>query len=74
MTTEIEVLLAQQELYLFMVSDSNGGLRYYANFSRGGTPAHRAFIVGASFASDTGTRLLQNAINDPNYIKTHVTS
>lgn len=51
-----------------------GGYRLYANLARGGTPAQRFFIVGSSYLSDAGTRILKNAINDPNFILNHITS
>jgi hypothetical protein len=46
-------------------------LRYWANVSRGGTPAQRFFIISASIATDGGGRILLNILNDPAYVRNH---
>lgn len=51
-----------------------GGLRMWLNVSRGGTPGGRAFVIGTTIAADSVTRVLQNTINDPNYVREHYTN
>lgn len=51
-----------------------GALRLKANFTRGGTPVQRVFIIGSTLAADNLSRLLKNVINDQNYVKNHVDS
>ena len=38
----------------------------------GGTPATRAFVIASTLAADALSRVVNNTINDPSYIKSHV--
>ena len=40
----------------------------------GGTPATRAFVIVSTIAGDSLTKVINNTINDPDYVKNHVTS
>ena len=39
-----------------------------------GTPASRAFVVVSTIAGEAGAKIINNAINDPEYIKNHYRS
>ena len=49
-----------------------GGLRYWANMSRGGTPSQKLFIIGTTVGGDLLSRAIQNTINDPAYVKNQI--
>lgn len=38
---------------------------------RGGSPGSRAFIIGSTIVADSMTKILNNTINDPSYVKNH---
>jgi hypothetical protein len=38
----------------------------------GGTPSSRAFVIGSTLAAESVTRVFNNAINDPTYIRSHI--
>lgn len=48
-----------------------GGARFWFNFSRGGSPVQRFFIIGSTLAAYGFSRLLQNSINDPSFVIQH---
>lgn len=52
----------------------SGGLRLFLNVSKGGTPGGRAFVIGTTIAADSVTKVLNNTINDPNYVREHYNS
>lgn len=52
----------------------SGGLRIWLNVTRGGTAGGRAFVISTTIAADSVSRALQNTINDPNYVREHVTN
>ena len=37
----------------------------------GGSPTSRAFVIGSTLAAEAASKVLQNAINDPKYVKSH---
>jgi len=39
-----------------------------------GSPGTRAFIIGSTIGADFASKFLNNTINDPNYVKSHVDS
>jgi hypothetical protein len=51
----------------------SGGYRLWLSRA-GGTPGSRFVIVGSTLAADTVSRIVTNAINDPNYINNHLRS
>ena len=48
----------------------SGGYRLY--LTRGGTPGSRFVITGGTILADNVSRVITNAINDPNYINNHI--
>lgn len=52
---------------------SSGGYRLWLQRG-GGTPGSRFVIVGSTLAADSLSRVVTNAINDPNYINNHLRS
>ena len=50
---------------------STGGLRFWANLSRGGSPTQRIFIIGTTVLGYQLSRVLQNTVNDPTYVLRH---
>jgi len=38
----------------------------------GGSPGQRSFIIATTLVSDAGTKAINNAINDPSYVKNHI--
>lgn len=38
----------------------------------GGTPGQRTFVIATTLASEATTKALNNAINDPSYVKNHI--
>ena len=49
-----------------------GGARFLVNLSRGGTPTQRLFIIGTTLVTDGVGRIIQNTLNDPNYVLANV--
>lgn len=49
-----------------------GGARFWVNLSRGGTPTQRLFIIGTTIVTDGVGRIIQNTLNDPNYVLANV--
>ena len=39
---------------------------------RNGGPTQQLFILGITLVAETTTRVVLNAINDPNYIRAHI--
>ena len=52
---------------------STGGLRL-ALLRGGGTPGSRAFVIATTIAGDAASKVLNNTINDPNYVKNYYVS
>lgn len=50
-----------------------GALRF-SLLKAGGTPANRAFVISSTIGADAVSKILNNAINDPNYILNHINS
>jgi hypothetical protein len=50
----------------------SGGYRLY--LTRGGSPGSRFVITGSTIIADNISRIITNAINDPNYINNHLSS
>ena len=40
----------------------------------GGSPGHRAFVIASTVVSDVATKALNNVINDPSYVNSHITN
>jgi hypothetical protein len=51
----------------------SGALRLHL-IRNAGTPSTRAFVLAGTIATDLGTKVLNNTINDSNYIKNHFTA
>jgi len=48
-----------------------GGARFWYSLSRGGSPLQISFIIGSTLAAGGFSRLLQNSINDPSFVRQH---
>lgn len=51
---------------------STGALRLH--LSRGGTPGSRAFVIGSTILTDATAKVVNNIINDPEYVRNHYSS
>lgn len=51
-----------------------GSARWYFNLTRGGTPIQRLMIIGGTLVTDGVGRIIQHAVNDPNYILANATN
>ena len=50
----------------------SGSARMIMSLRRNGGPTQQLFILGITLVAETTTRVVLNAINDPNYIRAHI--